>query len=370
MIVKSVNPEDIYRCKSSVALVYTDGILDVFLSNLREQFMIEIDYEGIIDLLFSFNGSHKVSDIEMKNPSIDKNELKNLIIFFVKKRVLIKVNSKYEDDLVRSKYRLINTLEDYCFSTNEVELAINMLEKKRVMIIGLGAVGTWVADSLARSGVKNFILVDDDKVELSNLHRQNMFFESSVGNYKVDEIERSLSYVHEKLDIIKIKDKLDELFFSKYDGDCDLVINCADYPSVDVTTEIVAKFCMKKNIPHIIGGGYNLHLTLIGQTVIPNQTACVKCFDSHLKVINSADLDGVKKLARKNRKIGSFAPLSSIGAAIASIDAFKVLIGKYEYISNSNKRIEFNIRERDINKHQVMRNVSCEWCGENGIYYK
>lgn len=64
MIVKSVNPEDIYRCKSSVALVYNEGVLDIFLSNLREQFMIEIDYEGIIELLFSFNGKCKVSDIE------------------------------------------------------------------------------------------------------------------------------------------------------------------------------------------------------------------------------------------------------------------------------------------------------------------
>ncbi|ENV5900776.1 TPA: ThiF family adenylyltransferase [Vibrio parahaemolyticus] len=370
MIVKSVNPEDIYRCKSSVALVYNEGVLDIFLSNLREQFMIEIDYEGIIELLFSFNGKCKVSDIEKKYPSIDRNELIDLIIFFVEKRVLIKVNTEYGNELIKTKYRLINTLEDYCFSTHEVELAINMLETKRVMIIGLGAVGTWVTDSLARTGVKNFIFVDDDKVELSNIHRQDMFFESSVGNFKVDEIERNLNFSHEKLDIIKIKDKLDDLFFNKYDGDCDLIINCADYPSVDVTTEIVAKFCMEKNIPHIIGGGYNLHLTLIGQTVIPNKTACVKCFESHLKVINNADLDGVKKLARKNRKIGSFAPLSSIGAAIASIDAIKVLIGKYEYISNANKRIEFNIRERDIKKHQVMRNVSCEWCGEHGIYNK
>lgn len=361
--------KEIFRLKSSVALVYSEGILDIFLSNLREQLKIEIQYEKIIELLFSFDGENSFYDIHKNNPNIEIEELESLIEFLVSKRALINVNEEYNEDLVLKNYRIINFLEDYCFSTKEVISSIEMLRTKRVMVVGMGAVGTWIVDGLARTGVKNFTLVDDDIVELSNIHRQDMFFESDVGRYKVDSIEDRLLDIYPDISVDKIKERLMEDFFHNRSNNYDLIVNCADFPSVDITTKIISKYCMENKIPHIVGGGYNLHLTLIGQTVIPNKTACVKCFENHLKKINNADLDGVKKLARETRKIGSFAPLSSIAAALASIDAIKILINKYSFLSNSNKRIEFNIRERDIKKHDVNRDENCEWCGKNGIYF-
>ncbi len=97
---------------------------------------------------------------------------------------------------------------------------------------------------------------------------------------------------------------------------------------------------MQKNIPHIIGGGYNLHLTLIGQTVLPHKSACYKCFDSRLKVINEIDIKGLKKLHREKRKLGSFAPLSSGGAA--SVIGIRMLLKYYvdlkNYVLNSSKK--------------------------------
>nr|WP_276508656.1 ThiF family adenylyltransferase [Shewanella insulae] len=243
-----------------------------------------------------------------------------------------------------------------------------MISTSNVMIVGLGAVGTWISESLIRSGLKNITLVDDDTVEFSNLHRQGMFFEEDIDKFKVDVLSENLCSVFPDVKINKIKDKLTSEFFSKYNDTYDLIINCADKPSVDETTRIIAKFCMKNKIPHIVGGGYNLHLTLIGQTVIPNRTACVMCFEKHLQKINDADLNGVKKLTRKNRRIGSFSPLSTIAASLATIDALKIVSGKYDRISNCNARIEFNVRERDIDKHLVEKNDDCEWCGNNGLY--
>ena len=125
---------------------------------------------------------------------------------------------------------------------------------------------------------------------------------------------------------------------------------------------------MLRKMPHIIGGGYNLHLTLIGQTVIPNKTACVKCFETHLEKINNADLDGVKKLARSNRKIGSFGPICGVSASLTSLDAIKVLINKPQMLTNTNSRIEFLINDRDIKKHAVEKNPTCSWCGVNGEF--
>ncbi len=359
---------DIYRLKASVALVYNDNVLDIFLSNKREQFKITIDYEQIVELLFSFDGKKTVSDIMENYENIDSDDLFDLILFFIKKNVLIKVDCDYSEIFVSEQYRLINFFEDYCSSTSEVISSLKLISTRKVMIIGIGAVGTWVSESLIRTGLKNITLIDDDTVEISNLHRQGMFFSDDVGKFKVDVLSENLCSIFSDVKVTKIKEKLTSDFFKKYNGKYDLIINCADKPSVDETTRIIARFCMEHKIPHIVGGGYNLHLTLIGQTVIPNRTACVMCFEKHLQKINSADLDGVKKLTRKNRKIGSFSPLSTIAASLATIDAIKIVSGKYDFISNSNSRIEFDVRERDINKHFVEKNDDCEWCGNHGIY--
>lgn len=359
---------DIYRLKASVALVYNDNVLDIFLSNKREQFKITIDYEQIVELLFSFDGKKTVSDIMEIYENIDSDDLFNLILFFIKKNVLIKVDCDYSEMFVSEQYRLINFFEDYCSSTSEVISSLKLISTRKVMIIGIGAVGTWISESLIRTGLKNITLIDDDTVEISNLHRQGMFFSDDVGKFKVDVLSENLCSIFSDVKVTKIKEKLTSDFFTKYNDKYDLIINCADKPSVDETTRIIARFCMEHKIPHIVGGGYNLHLTLIGQTVIPNRTACVMCFEKHLQKINSADLDGVKKLTRKNRKIGSFSPLSTIAASLATIDAMKIVSGKYDFISNSNSRIEFDVRERDINKHFVEKNDDCEWCGNHGIY--
>ncbi|MDH2433465.1 ThiF family adenylyltransferase [Pokkaliibacter sp. MBI-7] len=258
-------------------------------------------------------------------------------------------------------------IEDYCRSTKEALDLFSSLKDKRVLIIGMGAVGTWVIDGLARFGVGHFTIVDDDIVELTNIHRQNFFTEDDIGSYKVDVVENAISK-YSNARINTIKKKLDDGFFNQYTNDFDLVINCADFPSVDYVTNVIGYECMKRAIPHIIGGGYNLHLSLIGQTVIPFSTACVKCFESHLTEINKVELNGVKKLKRSNRKIGSFGPLCSIAASMTIVDAMKILIRKFEFINNENKRIEYITEKRDFKIFEVTRKDNCEWCGEKGIF--
>lgn len=108
------------------------------------------------------------------------------------KNIIIEVDKEYDSKLITENYRLINFLEEYCFSTSEVLEVLETLSKKAVLVVGPGGVGSWVVDILARSGVKNFVLVDNDKVELSNLHRQDFFTPNDVGKFKIDCIDESI----------------------------------------------------------------------------------------------------------------------------------------------------------------------------------
>jgi tRNA A37 threonylcarbamoyladenosine dehydratase len=360
----SVSFDKVYRIRSSIALVHVNNQLEMFKSNLRESLKIKIENKNIINILSLFDGKINVRSISDIIPLENKDDLFNLIEFLNSNNILIEVDQPYPNDIFLLKYRLINLIEEYFTKTSDVLKCLENIQNKIVMVVGLGAVGSWVVDSLARIGIKQFIIVDDDKVDLSNLHRQNYFF-NDIGKYKVDCIENNLNAIFNDIKCLKIHEKIGENFFNRYPISSDLVINCADYPSVDETSYIIGKACMKTKTPHIIGGGYNLHLTLIGQTVIPYETPCVKCFDTELKKINMKELDGVKKLNRPNRKVGSFGPLCSLSASITAIEAFKVLINQYQKLVTTGKRIEFRIKEQDFFNKIIPRDVNCEWCGQS-----
>lgn len=74
------------------------------------------------------------------------------------------------------------------------ENAIKNISSKTILVVGLGGVGGTALEALARSGFKHFIIVDHDKVDVTNLNRQILYLESDIGRKKVDvALERVLS---------------------------------------------------------------------------------------------------------------------------------------------------------------------------------
>lgn len=65
---------------------------------------------------------------------------------------------------------------------------MDRLSNAKVAVFGIGGVGGYVVEALARSGVGSFVLVDDDKVCLTNINRQIIATRKTVGKYKVDVI--------------------------------------------------------------------------------------------------------------------------------------------------------------------------------------
>ena len=358
---------DKLRLRKSVGIVVIDNIVEFFLANIRESVKLEINFPNIVEFLGNFDGLSSIEQISSKYNNIDLSQLLKLVEVLYDNFILIKQDDFYSNIEFNNHHRLINVLEDYFHSVSGVLKAIEKLNTSKVMIIGLGAVGSHIAKDLVKSGVGEFIFVDDDIVDISNLHRQN-YIENNVGKSKALSLKESLEEISTSLNIEIINAKLSTGFFNEniFTDNISLIINCADEPNVDFTSEIISKYAMKKNIPHIVGGGYNLHLTLIGQSIIPYQTACFQCFKHFLKKINSSELENVRKLHRESRKLGSFSPLSGIAANLASLDAFKILIGKFEYLNQSNKRIEFNMRTLSFKTMEVKKYDNCEWCGQNG----
>ena len=90
------------------------------------------------------------------------------------------------------------------FSRTELLLggsAMQVLAAARVAVIGLGGVGSWAAEALARSGVGGFVLVDDDSVCLTNINRQVIATRASVGRPKVQEMAQRILAINPEAEV-------------------------------------------------------------------------------------------------------------------------------------------------------------------------
>ena len=360
------------KLRSTVSVVKLDNnIVEFFLTNTRQQVRIKVNSDKILDLILQLDGTLTIDEL-IKKYNMDNETIEYFknFINYLKSKSIIKDNINIIGDDYNKFRRVINFLEDFSSSKNDL---LNMwvnISNSKVVVIGLGAVGTWVSCLMIQNGVRNITLIDNDRVEISNLHRQFGYGESEVGMLKTDALEKRLKEYSSDINVNKINRFLDERILEEVITEpIDLIINCADKPNVDITSMWVGEYCMKHNIPHIIGGGYNLHISLMGQTILPLESACIKCFEKGLEELNNIDTTNLKKLTVKNRKIGSFGPMCSIIASMTAMEAVKVL-SKNIKPSNLNRRGEFNIYSMNINYHTINRYDDCPWCGKNGIYNK
>lgn len=356
------------KLNATVSVVkISETILEFFKTNTRQQVRLRVQDDTILNLVTHLNGEKTIDEL-VSEYNVEKEDLLQLLSYLQGKGILDNVSPKNEFNSYEDYRRVIHFLADFSDSHEKLINYWGNIRTATVLIVGLGAVGTWVACNLVQSGVQKLILMDADTVDLSNLHRQFGYVEEDIGEKKVDALEKHLKEYNPAVEICKIFEFLDGDVLSRLDDrKINLIINCADKPNVDTTSLWIGEYGMKRNIPHIVGGGYNLHLSLIGQTVIPGKSACVKCYQKQLEEENKIDPTRVKKLAVKNRKVGSFGPMCSLIASMVGMEALKILSGCIEPV-NINRRGEFDIYTMDIKYKEFTRRKDCEWCGEKGIY--
>ena len=125
---------------------------------------------------------------------------------------------------------------------------LERIQNARVMIIGLGGVGGTALSALYRSGVRHFVLVDNDKVDETNLNRQIMYTSKDVGELKTKVSERKLTEFCGEIDVKTYEIYVDETNIHDLIKDVDFVVDAID----SVPGKIgIMKECLEKNIPFV-----------------------------------------------------------------------------------------------------------------------
>ena len=123
-------------------------------------------------------------------------------------------------------------LEETIFSRSELLLgheAMERLAQKRVILFGVGGVGSWCAESLVRSGIQQLTIVDFDCVSISNVNRQLMATTKSVGAVKVEELKERLLNINPDAEISAIRAVFNEETAESFDlGSYDYIIDAID----------------------------------------------------------------------------------------------------------------------------------------------
>ena len=126
---------------------------------------------------------------------------------------------------------------------------IERLADKIILVIGIGGVGGTALESLARSGFKKFILIDADKVDISNLNRQILFTSDDVGKEKVLAAKERLLKINPNFEINSITARIGETKIEDLDlGKIDFIVDAID--SVDGKL-LIYEYAQRNDIPFI-----------------------------------------------------------------------------------------------------------------------
>ena len=163
------------------------------------------------------------------------------------------------------------------FSRTEMLIGNDGMKKlsdAKVAVFGLGGVGSFVCEGLARSGIGNFVLVDYDKIDESNINRQLIATEKTVGRYKVDLMKERILEINPDANVEVYRE------FYLADSEIDIITEDLSY-AVDCVDTIMAKIaiicsCDELGVPVIssMGTGNKLDPTMFEVADIYETSVC------------------------------------------------------------------------------------------------
>lgn len=213
--------------------------------------------------------------------------------------------------------------------------SLNTLKNSKVIVFGIGGVGSFTVESLCRCGIGEISLVDFDTIDITNINRQIHAFICNVGKYKVDEMKKRIELINPdiKVNIFKVKlekDNIDSFNLKYYD----YVVDAID----TITSKIyLIKYCYENNIKIIsaMGAGNKMDPTRFKVSDINKTSVCPlarvirrelkKIGVKKLKCVYSDEISVGEKIESEERRKSSPSSISFIPSAMGLIISSEVV---------------------------------------------
>ena len=215
------------------------------------------------------------------------------------------------------------------------------LKKARVVVAGCGGLGSPIAYYLAAAGIGTIRLIDEDSVDISNLNRQILHWDSDIGRPKVTSAFEKVTKLNPSITVEPVQATIDESNVFELTEGFDMIIDAMD--------NLAARFLLnqaaiKHNIPFIHGAiqGYEGRVT----TILPGKTACLRC------------------IYRGDVPKGNFPVIGATPGVVGCIqvtEAIKYLTGMGDLLEN--RLLIYDGLSMKFMELKVARDPECPHCG-------
>ncbi len=228
------------------------------------------------------------------------------------------------------------------------------LSAARVVVIGCGANGTVIANTLARAGIGTLVIADRDFVELNNLQRQVLFDEDDViqGKPKAIAAAEKLRRVNSQITLEPIVTDVNAENIEDLIAGATLVLDGTDNFE---TRFLLNDACVKHSLPWVYAGAVSSYgMTM---TIIPGETACLRCVfrrEPPPGSLPTCDTAGV------------FSPIVNVMASIAAAEAIKFITGAG---TRNAGIINIDLLDNSFDAFALTRREDCVACGQQQYEY-
>jgi len=215
------------------------------------------------------------------------------------------------------------------------------LKSARVLIAGVGGLGSPLAMYLAAAGVGRILLADKDVVSRSNLNRQVLHWETDLGRPKVDSAAEKLARLNPEVEVRPLSVVIDQDSVLDLVRGSDLVLDAMD--NFD-TRHLLNRACVETKTPFIYGGIHGL--TGMLSTFIPGRTGCLACLFPGTMPAEVFPVLGTTP---------------GVIACLQATEAIKYLVGLEGLLSG--RLLIYNGQEMTFHEVELSPNQDCRVCG-------
>jgi adenylyltransferase/sulfurtransferase len=232
----------------------------------------------------------------------------------------------------------------------------------RVMVVGLGGLGCPVVQYLAAAGVGNFVLVDADRVSLSNLHRQILYNQKDVGRFKVEAAKEWIQKQNAQIKLSVHTEMLSAKNATAFLALADIVVDCTDNFAARY---LINDACALANKPWVYGsiakfeGQVAVFNALMMGAEVENQDmmASIASEDSFIRSLNYRDVFPKPPGEGEIQNCAEAGVLGALAGIIGSFQAMEVLkwiLGLQGLLVN--QMLTYNAIDQSIVKFQLDNN--------------
>lgn len=216
------------------------------------------------------------------------------------------------------------------------------LLSSKVLVMGVGGLGSGVIMNLAALGVGQIKVVDSEIVEIENFNRQLIHKYKNIGRAKVMSAKEWVQEFNPDIKVEIEKIRINDLNYFSIIEDYDIIVDCFDsYESKYMLNEIALRH--NKILVHGSIQGYCGQVT----TIVPNKTGCLSCVLQKPKVFEKENMC-------------SLSPITSVISALQAQEVLKIITGCGELLLN--KFLVFDGYKSEMKILPFSKNLSCEVC--------